>query len=126
MYLQAQIVYLEVETLWCSLGRRENPVVVEYIRYTVPADRDGEFEGAWSEAQKVLRDAPQCLSYEVARGVEQPENYVVRIEWSSVAEHEQGFRQGPAFQQFFAAVKPFFEEIQEMRHYEPTAIASGR
>lgn len=126
MYLQAQIVYLGVETTWWSLGRRENGVVVEYIRYTVPADRDREFEGAWSEAQKVLRDAPQCLGYEVVRGFEEPENYVVRIEWSSVAEHEQGFRQSPAFGQFFAAVKPFFEEIQEMRHYEPTAIASGR
>ncbi len=126
MYLQAQIVYLEVETTWWSLGRRENGVVVEYIRYAVPADRDREFEGAWSEAEKVLRDAPQCLSYEVARGFEEPENYVVRIEGSSVAEHEQGFRQSPAFQQFVAAVKPFFEEIQEMRHYEPTAIASGR
>ncbi len=126
MYLQAQIVYLEVETTCWSLGRRENGVVVEYIRYRVPADRDGEFEGAWSEAQKILRDAPQCLSYEVPRGVEEPENYVVRIEWSSVAEHEQGFRQSKAFGQFFAAVKPFFEEIQEMRHYELTAVASGR
>jgi len=109
-----------------SRAKGENGVVVEYIRYTVPADRDGEFEAAWSEAQKVLRDAPQCLSYEVARGVEEPENYVVRIEWRSVAEHEQGFRQSPAFGQFFAAVEPFFDEIQEMRHYELTAIASDR
>ncbi len=40
-------------------------MVVEYIRYKVPADRDGEFESAWSEAQQVLREAPQCERYEV-------------------------------------------------------------
>lgn len=99
-------------------------MVVEYIRYRVPTDRDYEFEAAWSEAQRVLRDAPQCLSYEVARGVEEPENYVVRIEWSSVQQHEQGFRLSPAFGPFFEAVKPFFEEIEEMRHYALTGISS--
>jgi hypothetical protein len=49
---------------------------------------------------------------------------VVRIEWSSVQEHEQGFRRSAAFGRFFAAVKPFIEQIEEMRHYARTAIAS--
>ncbi len=101
-------------------------LVVEYIRYGVPADRHEEFERAWAEAQKALAEAPQCLGYEVAHGVEEPEHYIVRIEWSSLEEHEQGFRQSPGFGPFFAAVKPFFEQIEEMRHYELTAIASGR
>jgi len=99
-------------------------MVVEYIRYRVAPDRHDEFERAWSEAQAVLREAPQCLSYEVSRGIEEPGNYVVRIEWSSLEDHEQGFRQSPAFGRFFAAVKPFFEQIEEMRHYERTEVVS--
>jgi hypothetical protein len=47
-----------------------------------------------------------------------------RIEWSSVADHEQGFRRSPGFGPFFAAVKPFFEQIEEMRHYDPIAARS--
>jgi len=49
----------------------------------------------------------------------------VRIEWSSIEDHERGFRQSAGFQPFFAAVKPFFEQIEEMRHYRPTAVVSG-
>jgi hypothetical protein len=49
----------------------------------------------------------------------------VRIEWDSVDGHEQGFRQSAGFEAFFAAVKPFFEQIEEMRHYRPTSIASA-
>ena len=101
-------------------------MVVEYIRYRVPLDRHEEFERGWSEAQQVLREAAQCEGYEVSRGVEEPENYVVRIEWTSVEEHEQGFRNSAAFGQFFEAVKPFFEQIEEMRHYEPTSIGGRR
>jgi hemoglobin len=101
-------------------------MIVEYIRYRVPPDRSEEFESAWSEAQQVLREAPQCERYEVSRGVEEPENFVVRIEWTSLHEHESDFRASAAFGQFFEAVKPFFEQIEEMRHYQPTAVRSGR
>jgi quinol monooxygenase YgiN len=101
-------------------------MVVEYIRYRVPVQRGREFEDAYAQASAGLEDSPHCLSYAVSHGIEEPENYVVRIEWDSVEGHEQGFRQSPGFAAFFAAVKPFFEQIGEMRHYAPTSIASVR
>jgi heme-degrading monooxygenase HmoA len=99
-------------------------VVVEYIRYRVPKGRNDEFEAAWTRAQDVLDDAPE-RAYEVTRGIEEPGNYIVRIEWSSLEDHEQGFRRSAGFGPFFAAVKPFFDQIEEMRHYERTAIGSA-
>jgi heme-degrading monooxygenase HmoA len=100
-------------------------MVIEYIRYRVPPERQAEFEAAWTEARPALDEAPECLAYEVAHGVEEPAHYVVRIEWSSVEDHEQGFRRSAGFAPFFAAVKPFVEQIEEMRHYELTGIASA-
>ena len=100
-------------------------MVVEYIRYRVPAARRREFEDAYAQAQAQLHDSPHCLAYEVSHGIEEPDNYVVRIEWDSVEGHEQGFRQSAGFGPFFTAVKPFFEQIEEMRHYELTAITSA-
>lgn len=100
-------------------------MVVEYIRYRVPAVRHREFESAYAEAQAALEESPHCLAYEVSHGIEEPDNYVVRIEWDSVDGHEQGFRRSAGFAPFFAAVKPFFEQIEEMHHYERTPIASA-
>lgn len=97
-------------------------MIVEYIRYTVPSDQADDFEAAYERAGRVLDADPHCLAYEVARGVEEPEHFTVRIEWDSVEGHEQGFRTGPGFAEFFAAVKPFFRGIQEMKHY---AVRSG-
>lgn len=93
-------------------------MVVEYIRYTVPAGRAEDFEDAYRQAARVLAADPRCARYEVTRGVEEPEHFVVRIEWESVEAHEQGFRSSPRFGEFFSAVKPFFSEIQEMKHYQ--------
>jgi quinol monooxygenase YgiN len=92
-------------------------MVVEYIRYTVPPANAEGFFAAYQKAGEVLDADPHCLSYEVAQGVEQPEHFVVRIEWDSVGGHEQGFRASPRFGEFFAAVKPFFADIEEMKHY---------
>jgi quinol monooxygenase YgiN len=93
-------------------------MVIEYIRYTVPAERAAEFEQAYGAASAVLKDDPHCLGYEISQGVEEPEHFVVRIEWDSVQGHEQGFRGSARFGEFFAAVRPFFAEIQEMKHYQ--------
>ncbi len=91
--------------------------MVEYIRYVVNDERAGEFEEAYLAAGGVLNDDVHCLGYEVTRGVEQPEHFVVRIEWDSVEGHEHGFRSSARFGEFFAAVKPFFSQIEEMKHY---------
>jgi quinol monooxygenase YgiN len=93
-------------------------MVVEYIRYTVPTAAAAEFLAAYRNAGRVLEADPHCAAYEVTRGMEEPGHFVVRIEWDSVEGHEQGFRSSPAFGQFFAAVRPFFADIQEMKHYE--------
>ena len=59
-----------------------------------------------------------------ARGPAEPANYVGRIEWDPIGGHEQGFRKSPEFRAFFAAVRPFFESTEEMRHYEATPVRS--
>jgi quinol monooxygenase YgiN len=100
-------------------------MVIEYIRYRIDAARSDEFERAYAEAGRSLAASSHCLAYEVARGVEEPESYTVRIEWDSVEGHEQGFRRSPEFREFFAAVKPFFDDIAEMRHYEQLVATVG-
>jgi heme-degrading monooxygenase HmoA len=96
-------------------------MVVEYIRYTVAAARAEAFEDAYSQAGAILERDPHCLAFEVARGVEEPEHFVVRIEWDSLEGHEKGFRGSPGFAEFFSAVRPFFTDIDEMKHYDVRA-----
>ena len=100
-------------------------MVIEYIRYRVAAERHEEFERAYAEAGAPLAASSHCLSYEVARGVEEPDSYIVRIEWDSLEGHERGFRQSPEFREFFACVQPYVQEIEEMRHYESLLASAG-
>ncbi|WP_119730576.1 group II truncated hemoglobin [Thermomonospora amylolytica] len=97
-------------------------MIVEYIRYRIDrADAEG-FEAAYGRAAAGLAAAPQCVDYELARCVDEPEWYVLRIVWTSADDHLQGFRRGEHFAAFFAEIRPYVQRIEEMRHYERTAV----
>jgi quinol monooxygenase YgiN len=98
-------------------------MIVEYIRYQIPEDAAGAFEDAYALAGASLEASPHCESYELARCAEDPAAYTIRIEWDSAEGHLQGFRGSPQFRRFFAAVQPYVDRIQEMRHYEVQAAS---
>jgi hemoglobin len=97
-------------------------MIVEYIRYRIPADRSAEFEAAYARAAVPLARAPQCVDFELSRCVDEPESYILRIVWTSATDHLSGFRGGEHFAAFFAEIRPYVAAIEEMRHYERTDV----
>lgn len=101
-------------------------MTVEYIRYRITApERRAAFEKDYATAAEQLDLAPQCLGYELSQGVEEPERYILRIEWTSVEDHLQGFRGGPHFPPFLASIRSYIQDIEEMKHYARTPVVSA-
>src|SRR5262249_51723911 len=97
-------------------------MIVEVIRYQIAEGQEAAFEDAYRQAQPHLTDSPHCLGYPPTPGPQHPHRHPLPIRWDSVEGHLQGFRGSPAFQRFLALVAPFFKQIEEMEHYEPTGI----
>jgi quinol monooxygenase YgiN len=99
-------------------------MIVEYIRYEVPDPEP--FLLGYEAARAALDTSPHCLAYELSRCTEAPASFILRIEWDSADGHLLGFRKSPEFAAFLGAVRPFIENIREMRHYAPTAIVARK
>jgi hemoglobin len=97
-------------------------MIVEYIRYQIPADSSEAFEAAYHRATVPLSRAPQCVDYELSRCVDEPESYILRIVWTSATDHTAGFRGSINFTEFLAEIRPYIPMIQEMRHYDRTTV----
>lgn len=97
-------------------------MIVEYIRYKIPPSSADRFEQNYAEAAHSLDVSPHCLGYELTRCQEEPDSYILRIEWDSEQGHMQGFRHSAEFRAFFAAIKPYVDMIEEMRHYRLTTV----
>ncbi|WP_460357552.1 globin domain-containing protein [Actinoallomurus acanthiterrae] len=109
-----------MSTSWLCGWRK--PVIVEYIRYRVPADTRDAFEAAYARAAVPLGAAPQCVEYELTQCTEDEFSYILRIVWTSEEDHLSGFRKSANFTAFFEQIRPYVDQIEEMRHYRRTAV----
>ncbi|QUD86160.1 putative quinol monooxygenase [Phenylobacterium montanum] len=99
---------------------------VEYIRYALQAHDPETLIAAYAEAGRHLAAAPECQGYQLTQCEEEPSSFILRIHWTSTESHLEGFRRGPHFPPFLAAIRPFIPEIAEMRHYRPTEVVWTR
>ncbi|MEZ0052095.1 quinol monooxygenase YgiN [Mycobacterium sp. MAA66] len=91
--------------------------VIEYIRYRIPPERAHDFVAAYGAALAPLRDSEYCLGVELTHCVEESDRWILRIRWTSVADHLDKFRHSAQFRAFFTLVAPFVDQIEEMQHY---------
>ena len=54
----------------------------------------------------------------VHRGIENPERFVLQIEWNTLEDHTVHFRQGPLFAEWRAIVGPYFATPPVVEHFE--------
>ena len=97
-------------------------MIVEYIRYKVTLEQREAFIQSYKNASEQLDSSEFCKAYELAECEEEAGQFILRIEWTSSEEHINGFRKSAVFPSFYANVKPFFDSIQEMRHYQLTEV----
>jgi quinol monooxygenase YgiN len=97
-------------------------MIIEYIRYKISNSNVEAFLEAYRKAACLLDQSKFCLGYELSECEEEPGQFILRIRWTSTDEHINGFRKSELFPEFFTLVKPFFNYIQEMRHYQLTDI----
>lgn len=97
-------------------------MTIEYVRYVLTSHEPSELLAAYTEAFDHLATAPECLGYELTQCAEDSRSFILRIHWASADAHMEGFRRGPNFPPFLAAIRTFIPEIAEMRHYDPTGL----
>jgi quinol monooxygenase YgiN len=93
-------------------------VTVEYIRYRIDDARRDAFIAAYAEAAKALDDSEYCLGYQLTQCEEEPDRFILRIRWTSTADHLGKFRSSEQFRRFLPPIRPYVSDIEEMQHYE--------
>ena len=65
----------------------------------------------------VISKSPGFLRYQLQRGIESPERFLLLIEWETLENHTVDFRGGPLFAQWRAIVGAFFSEPPKVEHF---------
>jgi heme-degrading monooxygenase HmoA len=93
-------------------------MVLEHAVLDVRPGSGRDFEAAFAVAKPIIASAPGFRSLRLTRCVEEPDRYVLLVEWVSVDAHEEGFRRSPAYEEWRRLLHHFYPNRPEVRHYE--------
>ncbi len=94
-------------------------MILEVADIRIQAGRQAEFDEALVRGlTQVISKAAGFKSWKVQKGIESANRYLVFIEWETLEDHQVGFRQSPAFQEWRAIVGPFFAEPPSVEHFQ--------
>lgn len=80
--------------------------------------REAEFEAALAEALPIISAAPGFQRLSVSRGIERPSDYLLLVEWDSLAAHTEGFRASAAYERWRALLHHFYDPFPDVQHFE--------
>ncbi len=93
-------------------------MVTEIAEITVSSESAEEFPAAFELASTYLSQAAGFRGAQLTRSIETPSRFILMVQWETMADHTEGFRRSPAFDQWRAVVGPFFAEPPRVEHVE--------
>ena len=97
-------------------------MVLERAIIDVKPGSEPAFEAAIEQAKRVIAQAAGFRSLTLRRGIERSSTYLLLVEWDTLDDHIQGFRESELFGRWRELIGPHFASAPEVEHFgEPVA-----
>ncbi|HJE91859.1 MAG TPA: antibiotic biosynthesis monooxygenase [Dietzia timorensis] len=100
-------------------------MVLESGTLPVIPGKEEEFEAAFEQAKSLIAGSPGCISVELRRKVEVPNEYLLLVQWETIEDHTEGFRGSEAFTAWRELLHHFYEPKPVMEHFTFVAGETG-
>ncbi len=92
-------------------------MILEVAQLQIRNGQEHAFEAAFDQAQAIIASMPGYLGHSLQRCIEREGQYVLLVNWATLADHEIGFRQSVQYQQWRALLHHFYEPFPSVLHY---------
>lgn len=92
-------------------------MVLEVAILDVIPGQGAEYEAAFAEAAPIIASMPGYRSHQLKRCLEKKNRYILLVEWETLANHTQGFRQSAQYQDWQRLLHHFYEPFPVVEHY---------
>ena len=96
---------------------------IESVILPVRPELTTEFERAFAAAVPIISRQNGFRRLNLSRCVERAHEYLLHVEWDSLADHTEGFRGSDDYQLWRAALHPFYDPVPQVDHFEPIITA---
>ncbi|WP_281544916.1 antibiotic biosynthesis monooxygenase [Grimontia sp. SpTr1] len=93
-------------------------MILEVAILNVVPGQEAAFENAFEKAQAIISAQKGYISHEVRRCMEQKSRYILLVNWETLEDHTEGFRQSEGYQDWKALLHHFYDPFPTVEHYE--------
>ncbi|MHB1509953.1 MAG: antibiotic biosynthesis monooxygenase family protein [Acidimicrobiales bacterium] len=93
-------------------------MVLEHAVLDVMPGQQAAFEEAFATAKTVISAATGFRSLRLSRCLEEPNRYLLLVEWEQLEDHTIGFRGSTAYQEWRSLLHHFYDPSPTVDHYE--------
>lgn len=93
-------------------------MVLEHALLNVIPGMEEEFEKNFSIAREIIASSPGFISLELQRGIENPNTYLLLVQWETLEDHTIGFRESQLYQEWRKLLHHFYEPIPTVEHFK--------
>ena len=91
--------------------------ILERAIFAIKPGQADDFEKAFAQAAPLIRAAKGCRKADMHRGIENPDTFLLLVEWDTLEDHMVGFRESRAFEEWRAILGPHFASPPAVEHY---------
>ena len=97
-------------------------MVLEIAQYTVqPAQAEAFRTAMLTGGMPIIRRAEGCRSVTLRQQIENPQVFILTIEWETLEHHTVTFRGGPTFAEYRSTIAGLYEGAIAVAHYQQIA-----
>lgn len=93
-------------------------MVLEVAILNVKPTQEADFECAFDKAQRIISAMPGYVSHQLQRCIERPNRYILLVNWETLEDHTEGFRQSEPYKEWRELLHHFYDPFPVVEHYE--------
>ena len=99
-------------------------MILEVAILNVRPAQSSAFERSFAEAQAIIASMHGYVAHQLQRCIEDPNKYLLLVQWNCVEDHTIGFRQSPEYQRWRGLLHHFYDPFPTVEHFE-MVLAGG-
>ncbi|NQZ06200.1 MAG: antibiotic biosynthesis monooxygenase [Algicola sp.] len=92
-------------------------MILEVAILDVKPGKIADFEAAFNQAQAIISSMKGYVSHQLQKCLENEQRYILLVNWQTLEDHTQGFRQSPEYQQWRNLLHHFYNPFPTVEHY---------
>ncbi|MBX7059010.1 MAG: antibiotic biosynthesis monooxygenase [Leptospirales bacterium] len=99
-------------------------MILEVAMLNVIPGRSEEFEANFAAASRIISSAAGYLNHSLRRCIEDPNKYILLVNWETLEAHTVGFRGSAAYLEWKALLHHFYDPFPIVEHFEEIGLSN--